>query len=526
MLRELTGSIAKKYDQPEDILYRIFLPLIRRSESVSPGFSYPRLIEDSIKLGIPARRILNVIKSEGFEHLLQLIKYFQYLSNTFTPLYSVSELIDLLKDFKSHLIEDFNSLGNTGYPSKLFTKSKWLDSELNRLYYTRMNIARMHDGKIKYSWSMRREDSPKWIKCNYEEATFVHSKLSKLDVSKIEKMRPKIQNARINIIDILIEALKKNSIRKLWIDCKDEFHSVLSDSEIKLLKKLDNYYVKYITPPLSNICFPQTIGAGGLMDTFMLTGHVEQEIRSGSWSRLRSYLNKYIIDSESKKPRLKSDLIIGKFIFGSGEDRKSFYKLMEEISKREAIFWDEFAVRLNQQFKNSINDASATKSDVAFIRDYIDRKFNHFQSDKSKVDSFYVDSRREKYANIIKFPSPEGLKWEQVIIRFTSNDYIEISAGKIKKEYHFAQIGFKDRRSHYKPDTRWAILKGFADRGSSIDFEKIKRNKADKRRTEAAISELRKRLKNIIGIDDDPFQPYSRKYGYSPKFILSDDSTN
>ena len=63
MLRELTGSIAKKYDQPEDILYRIFLPLIRRSESVSPGFSYPGLIEDSIKLGIPARRILNVIKS-------------------------------------------------------------------------------------------------------------------------------------------------------------------------------------------------------------------------------------------------------------------------------------------------------------------------------------------------------------------------------------------------------------------------------------------------------------------------------
>jgi hypothetical protein len=121
------------------------------------------------------------------------------------------------------------------------------------------------------------------------------------------------------------------------------------------------------------------------------------------------------------------------------------------------------------------------------------------------------------------FPQLDGLKWEEVTIAFISEESIKISARKISKTYTYAEIGFKDNRKREGSDTRWPFLKGMAQNQGELSWHTPLEIK-DRDRAKAAIRDLRKRLRAIVNINDNPFFSYRKYNMYRTKFTLRDET--
>lgn len=132
--------------------------------------------------------------------------------------------------------------------------------------------------------------------------------------------------------------------------------------------------------------------------------------------------------------------------------------------------------------------------------------------------------RRKGDLRVIGVPPVPGRKWEDVTITFISHDSVRIEAGDLDKRLHFAEMGFKDGRKGDIPDTRWAILREFAARNGTISWGDINVKHSDKMKS--AIKDIRKRLKAVLGIAEDPFFPYRQVKAYKARFILRDVTIN
>ena len=124
---------------------------------------------------------------------------------------------------------------------------------------------------------------------------------------------------------------------------------------------------------------------------------------------------------------------------------------------------------------------------------------------------------------IAKFPSPENLNWEEVNMSFVSNETLEIRARGVVKKYHYAQLGFKDRRQVDVPNRLWSLLKYvFASEDGEISAERTHIDWKLLKNVQKPISRLRHHLKEIMGIEDDPFYEYRKERAYRPKFSIRD----
>lgn len=113
------------------------------------------------------------------------------------------------------------------------------------------------------------------------------------------------------------------------------------------------------------------------------------------------------------------------------------------------------------------------------------------------------------------FPTPPSTKWEQVFIQFISDDSIKITVGKIAKRYHYAEIGFKDRRKHTnESDTHWKLLQYLASHNGEISAENYVKECQKK------IQTIRSRLKIILNLSDDPFYLYRKEKMYRTRFLI------
>lgn len=123
-----------------------------------------------------------------------------------------------------------------------------------------------------------------------------------------------------------------------------------------------------------------------------------------------------------------------------------------------------------------------------------------------------------------KFPIPRGVHWQEISIEFISNDSIKISAKDVAKKYTYAEIGFKDARKIDSPDSIWKFFKkGFASHNGEINW-KTDMPKENKNNLKKVVSQLRKRLRAVIEIEDDPFYLYYKVKGYKTKFNIKDNT--
>jgi len=129
-----------------------------------------------------------------------------------------------------------------------------------------------------------------------------------------------------------------------------------------------------------------------------------------------------------------------------------------------------------------------------------------------------------------RFPTPSGTKWEEITITFISGKSIRIKAGGVSKIYHYAQIGFVDGRIGDKSSKLWGFFHGLAkvngefDWGLPMDLGGRFVDLGDRTQVYKWVSDLRKILKRIMGLTDDPFYPFWSKRKYETRFTLRNEA--
>lgn len=116
----------------------------------------------------------------------------------------------------------------------------------------------------------------------------------------------------------------------------------------------------------------------------------------------------------------------------------------------------------------------------------------------------------------------EGLSWDEITITLISFESIRITARDFKQTYHFSELDMKDRRSSEKSDGNWKLLSLFALKNGTVTFKEIDdtRNYSSPKK---AISTLQNKLKQVIGLQNNPIEKHKHRVGYVAKFYIKNE---
>ena len=120
------------------------------------------------------------------------------------------------------------------------------------------------------------------------------------------------------------------------------------------------------------------------------------------------------------------------------------------------------------------------------------------------------------------FPSPAGLRFGEVRWVFVSDDTARISTRGQERIYHFGELNFRDNRTVGSPNALWSLLRVFAKNQGEIDYDTTNIEFKAQNRMKNHVKNIRKKLKDIFGIEEDPFEPYKKTRSYKLKMAISD----
>jgi hypothetical protein len=115
-----------------------------------------------------------------------------------------------------------------------------------------------------------------------------------------------------------------------------------------------------------------------------------------------------------------------------------------------------------------------------------------------------------------KFPHklPRGTKWENITIKFTDDDAVQILTQGKSHTAHYREMGLEGKGG--KPSVLWIFLRVLAMYSGEIkatDPEAVDTYKKQKQLLSNA-------LESYFGIDFDPFHPFQANKSYQVKFVL------
>lgn len=137
----------------------------------------------------------------------------------------------------------------------------------------------------------------------------------------------------------------------------------------------------------------------------------------------------------------------------------------------------------------------------------------YLKIEKEFASNFEPGKQSEDVGDFVPFPTPAGTQWHEVEISFIDNENVKISAKGKTESRHYSQLGFKDKRSGIKPVKSWNILLLFKEN------KPLPVTHRDRGKAEDGARDLRRRLKDYFGIQEDPI--ILDEAGYRPKFRVS-----
>lgn len=162
------------------------------------------------------------------------------------------------------------------------------------------------------------------------------------------------------------------------------------------------------------------------------------------------------------------------------------------------------------------------------MEDYLELEFD--KTTKEEIDDIYIKTEKRiakpKIRNQVSDSAPisllghmDGISWDEIFIELVSNDSVKIKARDFNQELHFSDLGMSDKRSYEKYDRNWELLALFAENNGIVHFDSIHYADSQKK-LKKSISNLRKHLNYIFGIDDSPIENYQTNIGYKAKFYI------
>jgi len=116
---------------------------------------------------------------------------------------------------------------------------------------------------------------------------------------------------------------------------------------------------------------------------------------------------------------------------------------------------------------------------------------------------------------------PKGLSWGDITIRFLDGELVEIRAGNRRMgAKNYSALGFENKSTN-RPDMIWVTLRLLANNSGEFSWQDTGRSDRTTLTLQKNISLLRKRLKTLFKISEDPFFPYHQSRSYKAKFTIS-----
>lgn len=129
-------------------------------------------------------------------------------------------------------------------------------------------------------------------------------------------------------------------------------------------------------------------------------------------------------------------------------------------------------------------------------------------SNTTATDKFRIDP----------FPAPPGTTWEEILIRFLSDERVAIQVRDIQQTRNYAEMGYEDRRSGI-PNLAWKLLRNLAERGGLLT-QPEQAGVSDWSIVEKRIQEIRRLCRQLFQLSNDPFEPFHEARGYKAKFKI------
>lgn len=431
---------------------------------------------------------------------------------------------------------------------------------------------------LDYSWrgdQVVHGDGKPLPMCDYEQSPLIQG-LTCEDATRLAACRLKFLDAQVRVLDELVLCIQKFRRHEVWGRCLPILNVSIGE-EIDLLIRIEELYHDagidgYLGQVFSNIASLR-MRPFGLRGLFLVIGHVEEELTIGTYRRSREKLNKCFPRQMKFFPSWYFPAI-GQSWQDSLDRALDNHVRLEEENRR---FWREFRGRINKALEMFPN--------LNLLIESIRRQeiTNYVTTDKltpaNIVLSLSSRERVPKLEEIEPFPTPPGAGWEDVRIHFIDpfNARIMVKGGV--QERSFAGMGFKDRRGKEepgKPNRLWEILRLMTKSGQLSPPERDaghpklppfakeylkdpelvrkyqiaethKRNKDEDEdgdedgdeskhrgslrgsmkysrspdKTKTNIKRLRKHLRSLFKLNDDPFYPYRRFGAWRPKFKIT-----
>jgi len=267
-----------------------------------PGFPSESPLKDAIAFIEPEKAIQLFENTDPVFLMNRYLTYNRFLFPSFAPFYTHNELADLIVDFIDYQKINQDKIIQTGFPNRPFSKSLWLDGQLSRLYFVKLpldypplpryyysspalkkidQIFNTKDSNEFYSIWIRnpQEAGDQKVKhksehpfkkcselfllddfyfengvfydkggnavaerCEYYKAPMLDFLTSVSDLVEIISIRAKFFNMRIEILEVISNALKKDKSSKLWENClaimTDKYE--LQKKQVDMLNHVDS----------------------------------------------------------------------------------------------------------------------------------------------------------------------------------------------------------------------------------------------------------------------------------------------
>ncbi len=506
---------------------------------------------------------LQLFVSEGVSPVMDRVFLAGMFLSPLTPLWSLAELRDQLHNFVDFLNQNRESIIQTGVPAQPFTQGPWLNFTLGNLYPTKPEIlaSLFHCRTIKAGGPKSRfacDMLPRFMilrgccaneyaGCNCVDADFL-TNLDAAAVKRIESDRARLFEMKIAILMCLIRHVEEWSATNLWETCLAQMTKTLLAADVDFYLDVDRIYTGKNVEDFSGLVnVHQWRNPGGLSQILYAIKHCQAENNLGMLAGIResvrelegfpstnaiSYFDhigrpgKAILESAIVRFRETAKRAIS---FFTDLDRRVIDALRNEFEE-EVIIRQKVKRGLVQKEKQvPVGVVPSGEPVDKFMESLISRVIPEFArrvmeaAGVNLVTSQLAEAQSAQSGSVKKFPPLDGLRWNEVRITFVSDDAIRIEARAIFKRFHFAEIGFKDGRTPGRPNRIWGLLSELAKRDGTIEPAAGRRYTGVQDAGKDAFKELRKCLRAIMSITDDPFFEYRKVKAYKTRFVLADE---
>ncbi|MDP9369277.1 MAG: hypothetical protein M3Q03_13550 [Chloroflexota bacterium] len=374
-------------------------------DNLLDGLRFHRSLDEAFAY-LPPEDALSAFERADPIALSRRAQLVSYLADPTSPSYTICELADLLGAFGRHLERNRDSLVRTGYPRTGFARSPWLDWHLTPLSPTKLPVSAfgpppdpalpadhvqtsltLHRTMLHYEegllpsddggnpvyghvwsrtarplpwskdgpWVVRSFEDPAPVEvCPYEEAPFIEGMPPDV-AARLEQGRTTLFQVKHDVVATCARCLRSGEADALWAAVLRILTDALLWSDVQRSLEVEELYWQaglgdYVVPPYA--LRPPDEVPGTLSALLSVVGHVEKELRVGTFDRTKSGVEEALAGTDLAA--------VESYFQAVGHPQQAVLDAALDgfwpLEERERAFWEEFQYRVNAALENDFRE--------------------------------------------------------------------------------------------------------------------------------------------------------------------------